>query len=501
MDSKLNNIILEFKGIEKAFPGVLALDNISFQVRRGEVQGLVGENGAGKSTLIKILCGVYASDKGEIWVDGEKVFIQNPADAQKAGIQVMHQEISVIPEMTVAENIWMYHLPRRGKLWVNDKKMNQETDELLKSLGMSHIHARQRMSELSLADQQMTNLARIMSTKPKVVLLDEPTATLTMDEAEKLFEVIRTLKATGVAILYISHYIDEVMNICDRITVLRDGKYIITVNSSEVTNEEIVTYMVGKKVNSAQRSPEKAGEEILRLENVSTARKIKYLNLSLRRREVLGLYGLNGAGKTETLRAIAGIDPLLTGRIQLFGTDVSKESSISRIEKGLVYAPEDRRRLGLVMQMSVQQNVSLGNEKRYARGMFMQGKKEITEVAQTVKRMLVRTASLETSVSVLSGGNQQKVILARCLEREAKIFLMDEPTVGIDVGARAEIYQLISNIVKEDAAVLIASSDLNEILEVCDRAAIITNGRIVAVMDREEMKQEKMLLYAMGDKE
>lgn len=501
MDSKLENTILEFRGIEKAFPGVLALDNISFQVRRGEVQGLVGENGAGKSTLIKILCGVYASDRGEIWVDGERTSIQSPADAQKAGIQVMHQEISVIPEMTVAENIWMYRLPRRGRLWVDDKKMNRETDELLESLGMTHIHAKQRMSELSLADQQMTNLARIMSTKPKVVLLDEPTATLTMDEAEKLFEVIHTLKSTGVAILYISHYIDEVMNICDRITVLRDGKYITTVHSAQVTNEEIVTYMVGKKVSNAQRSPEQTGEEVLRLEQVSTARKIKYLNLSLRRREVLGLYGLNGAGKTETLRAIAGVDPLLTGKVYLFGADVSGENSIRRLEKGLVYAPEDRRRLGLVMQMSVQQNVSLGNESKYAEGMFIQEKREVSGVEQAVDRMLVRTASLETPVSVLSGGNQQKVILARCLEREAKIFLMDEPTVGIDVGARAEIYQLISNIVKEDAAVLIASSDLNEILEVCDRVAIIANGRIAAVMDREEMIQEKMLLYAMGDKE
>ncbi len=501
MDSKLENIILEFKGIEKAFPGVLALDNISFQVRRGEVQGLVGENGAGKSTLIKILCGIYSSDKGGIWVDGEKASIQSPADAQKAGIQVMHQEISVIPEMTVAENIWMYHLPRKGKLWVDDRKMNRKTDELLESLGMTHIHAGQRMNELSLADQQMTNLARIMSTKPKVVLLDEPTATLTMDEAEKLFEVIRTLKDTGVAILYISHYIDEVMNVCDRITVLRDGKYIVTVESSEATNEEIVTHMVGKKVSHAQRTPEKAGDEVLCLENVSTARKIKYINLNLRRREVLGLYGLNGAGKTETLRAIAGVDPLLTGKIQLFGTDVSNENSIGRIERGLVYAPEDRRRLGLVMQMSVRQNVALGNEKKYAKGVFIRGKGEVSGVEQAVERMLVRTSSLETPVSVLSGGNQQKVILARCLEREAKIFLMDEPTVGIDVGARAEIYQLISNLVKEDAAVLIASSDLNEILEVCDRAAIIVNGRIVTVMNREEMVQEKMLLYAMGDKE
>lgn len=492
------NTVLEFQSIKKAFPGVLALDNVSFSVTRGEVHGLVGENGAGKSTLIKILCGVYQADDGSILIDGQDAHIKQPLDAQKAGIQVMHQEINVIPDMTVAENIWMYNLPRRGLL-VNDKEMCRCSRELLEKLGLTHIDPKQRMGNLSLADQQMTNLARIVSTNPKVVLLDEPTATLTMNEANKLFEVIRRFRDMGVSIIYISHYIDEVLDICDRVTVLRDGQYITTMNSKESSSEQIVAHMVGKTLQAARRTPEPMGKEVLRLHQVSTANTIKFIDLHLRQKEVLGLYGLNGAGKTETLRAIAGLDPLLTGSIHLFGEDISRIGANERMDRGIIYAPEDRRRLGLVMPMSVAQNASLGNEKKYAVGSVISQRKEKKDIDKYVSTMHVVTPSMQTSVNVLSGGNQQKVILARCLARESRIFLMDEPTVGIDVGARAEIYALISHIVKEDAAVILASSDMNEILEVSDRVAIIANGRIVSVMERDEIIKEKMLYYAMGD--
>ncbi len=501
MDQSNADIVLQFNQIKKVFPGVLALDDVSFSVKRGEVHGLVGENGAGKSTLIKILCGVYHADGGEIVVGGHNAHIMSPNDAQHAGIQVMHQEISVIPDMTVAENILMYDIPKKYGFFTDEKRMNRRAEELLNKLGLTHIRAKQRMGELSLADQQMTNLARIMSTDPKVVLLDEPTAALTMNEADKLFEVIGRFKEMGVSILYISHYIDEILEICDRISVLRDGKFIRTVASKDVTSNDVVADMVGKMLTISRRTPEQAGGEVLRLTGVSTTRTIKYIDLNLRNKEVLGLYGLNGAGKTETLRAIAGIDPLLTGKVMLFGEDVSRVGSIRRMEQGVVYAPEDRRRLGLVMQMSVKQNASLGNEKKYANGFFVDNQKERKDVDYYVDKMHVVTPTMQTLISALSGGNQQKVILARCLARDSKVFLMDEPTVGIDVGARAEIYQLVSEIVKGDAAVLIASSDMNEILEVCDRVAIIANGRIVAMMDREEMAEEKMLLYAMGDEQ
>ena len=490
--------VLEFKSIRKAFPGGLALDDVSFNISRGEVHGLVGENGAGKSTLIKILCGVYQADGGTILIDGKDACIKQPLDAQQAGIQVMHQEINVVPDMTVAENIWLYNLPRKGIL-VNDKELNRKTRELLETLALTHIDPKMRMGELSLADQQMTNLARIVSTKPKVILMDEPTATLTMNEANKLFKVIRKFRDMGVSIIYISHYIDEVLEICDRITVLRDGHFIDTVSSAGSSSEEIIAHMVGKKLKTKRRTSEALGEEVLRVSQISTANIIKFINLNLHKKEVLGLYGLNGAGKTETLRAIAGLDPLLTGSMELFGEDISKTNHNTRMSRGIVYAPEDRRRLGLVMPMSVAQNSSLGNEDKYTVGPMISGRKEREDVCKYVSTMHVATPSIQTSVNVLSGGNQQKVILARCLARRSKIFLMDEPTVGIDVGARAEIYELISNIIKGDAAVIIASSDMDEILEVSDRVAIIANGRIVKIMEHDEFDREKMLYYAMGD--
>jgi ABC-type sugar transport system ATPase subunit len=491
--------VLELKNITKTFPGVLALDNISFSIGRGEVHGLVGENGAGKSTLIKILCGVYHPDGGEILVNGDKITMTAPGDAQKTGIQVMHQEISILPNMTVAENIMMYRLPRKLGFWTDEKEMNRQTAKLLELLDLDHLYPEKRMGELSLAEQQMINLARIVSTNASVVLLDEPTASLTMNEVKKLMDVIRRFKEMGVSIVYISHYIDEVLNICDRITILRDGRYIKTVRSRDVSNEDVVTEMVGKTVKIENRKAEKHGEEILRLIDVSTAKIIKHVNLTLNQKEVMGLYGLNGAGKTETLRAIAGHDKLLTGKISFRSEDISRLGPGGRIEKGLIYAPEDRRRQGLIMQMSVGQNASLGNEKKYARGGIINEKHEKKDVLVYVDRMRVKTPSLQTQVNVLSGGNQQKVILSRSMARKAQIFLMDEPTVGIDVGVREEIYELISSIVKADAAVLIASSDMKEILKVCDRIAIIANGRIVAVMNKDEAEEEKMLLYAMGD--
>lgn len=490
--------ILDLRNITKTFPGVLALDSISFSIGRGEVHGIVGENGAGKSTLIKILCGVYRPDGGDIIVNGQKVHIQVPSDAQKAGIQVMHQEISILPGMTVAENIMMYRLPRKLGFWTDERELNRQTEKLLAFLELDHIYSKTRMGDLSLAEQQMINLARIVSTNAKVVLLDEPTAALTMNEVKKLMNVIRRFRKMGVSIVYISHYIDEVLDICDRITILRDGKYIKTVNSREVTNEEVVTNMVGKKLKNEKREAEEHGEELLRLTDVSTAKIIKHINLTLKKREVLGLYGLNGAGKTETLRAIAGHDELLTGKITLHSEDIGGLNSKKRMERGVIYAPEDRRRQGLIMQMSVTQNASLGNEKKYTRNIFINEKQEKNDIRTYVNKMRVKTPSLQTQVSVLSGGNQQKVILARNMARNAKIFLMDEPTVGIDVGVREEIYELISNIVKTDAAVLIASSDMNEIIDVCDRIAIIAGGRIVAVMNKDEAKEENMLLYAMG---
>lgn len=489
---------LVLSGISKTFPGIVALDDVSFSIKSGEVHGLVGENGAGKSTLIKILCGIYTADGGTIEIDGQRISISNPSDAKKCGIQVMHQEISVLQNMTVAENIFMYDLPSKCG-FTAEKQMNQHAREVLDQVGLVEIDPRNQVGSLSLAAQQMVNLARIVSTKPKIVLLDEPTASLTMNEVKRLFEVINKYKQSGVAIVYISHYLDEVLKICDRITVLRDGHYIETVQSNSVTKEDVIEAMIGKRLQVKQHVCEALPQNMLTMKNVSSQKLIKHVSLELRQKEILGLYGLNGAGKTETIRAIMGLDKLFEGEIMLEGKPIQGKSVSEITDAGIAYIPEDRRRQGLVLGMSVLENNTLGHEKMFAKRGFINFRAEKDSARKYVRAMNVKTPSLDTVVGSLSGGNQQKVIMGRCIARKAKVYLLDDPTVGIDVGAREEIYQLISDIVSEGASVLVASSDLTEILEICDRIAIISHGTVVRILDRREATEEKLLMYAMGE--
>lgn len=489
---------LVFQGITKTFPGVVALDNVSFSIAKGEVHGLVGENGAGKSTLIKILCGVYGADFGTIEIHGKKVNITSTTDAKACGIQVMHQEISVLPNMSVAENIFMYDLPRKG-FFTQEKEMNQRAREVLDSVKLNHIDPRSQVGQLSLATQQMVNLARIVSTNPKIVLLDEPTASLTMNETEQLFEVIRRYKASGASIIYISHYLEEVLRICDRISILRDGHYITTMNAAATSKEEVVYHMIGKQLKAGQHTCESEEESILFMKNVSGPKIIRHVNLELHKKEILGLYGLNGAGKTETIRAIMGLDKLFEGEIRYNGESIYGKPLDEIVGKGIAYIPEERRRQGLVLGMSVLENTTLGHEAMFSHMGFMDFKKERTSGEHYAQTMRVKTPSMSTAVGTLSGGNQQKVIMGRCIARDARVYLLDEPTVGIDVGAREEIYQLIFNIVSEGASVLLASSDMTEILETCDRIAIISHGTVVKVLSREEATEEKLLLYATGE--
>lgn len=497
--SREDNNILEFDHISKTFPGVLALDQVSFGIRKGEVHGLVGENGAGKSTLIKILCGIYHADSGQIMIDGKPAHMTNPEQSQEYGVHVMHQEISVLPNMTVAENMNIHSLPRKGGCFIDKSLLQDKTKKALEMAGLNYVEPDANISRYSLATQQMIHLARIISMEPKVVLLDEPTASLTMNEAQQLFAAIEKFKSMGVSIIYISHYLDEVLRICDRITVLRDGKYMNTYVADETDNEEIVTAMIGKKVTAKQREALERGDTVLEVENLTAVSVVKHVNLSLHKSEVLGLYGLNGAGKTELLRALGGIDRILQGKISVNGTPVHKHDIQSMLERGIVYAPEDRRRLGLVLGMTVLENVSLGNERKYASMEMVDRKAEKEDAVSYIEKMSIKTPTVQTQVGVLSGGNQQKVVLARCMAGKNKIFLLDEPTVGIDVGAREEIYSLISEIVKSGSSVLLASSDLNEILAVSDRIAVIAHGTIVKVLERKDATEETLLLYAMGD--
>lgn len=494
-----NNVILELKDISKTFPGVRALDNVSMTINKGEVHGLIGENGAGKSTLIKILCGVYIADSGKIVINGRDVVIHSPAAAQEHGIQVMHQEINVLPNMTVAENILLADLPHLHRLFIDDRKLNATAKKYLEAVGLKHLDPQQRMGGLSLATQQMVNLARILTSDPKIIVLDEPTASLTLNESQELFDTIKKFKQSGVSIIYISHYLDEVQKITDNITILRDGKYIKTIDSRTSISDDIVTAMIGRKLSISKRDSEKVGEPVLKLEKVSSSRIIKKVSFSLKRQEVLGLYGLNGAGKTEVMRAIAGLDQILEGNVIINDKDVTRLKIDKKIEEGLAYIAEERRRQGLVLMMPVKYNASLGNEKKHASFSLISDKREVEDVKKYVKMMNVVTPSLDTTISSLSGGNQQKVILSRCLSRNSKIILLDEPTVGIDVGAREEIYQLISTIVSQGASVILASSDINEILRMSDRIVVISQGEVKKILHREEATEERLLLHAMGE--
>lgn len=499
MGENANNTILEFRNITKTFPGVRALDKVSFAVRKGEVHGLVGENGAGKSTLIKIICGIYHADSGEILVDGKQAHIMDPEQSQEHGIYVMHQEISVLPNMSVAENMNIHDMPRKAGIFADTKEMYRRTRKALDMVGLTYVEPRDMISRYSLATQQMIHLARIISMAPKVVLLDEPTASLTMNEKQQLFRAIERFREKGVSIIYISHYLDEVLQVCSRITVLRDGKYVNTYNSADTDNEEIVTAMIGKNIKQERRKSEQMGEVVLEAVNVAAPAIVHHTDLKLHKKEVLGVYGLNGAGKTELLRVLAGCDRPLEGEIYVHGKKLRKPDVLSQLKRGIVYVPEDRRRLGLVLGMSVLENTSLGNERKYASLEMINRRKEYKDAEKYIKKMNVKTPSGKTVVEVLSGGNQQKVILARCMARNAKIILLDEPTVGIDVGAREEIYALISEFVSEGAAVVLASSDMNEVLSTADRIAVLAHGRIVTVLEKEEATEEKLLLYAMGD--
>ncbi len=491
--------ILEFRGITKTFPGVVALDRVSFGVAQGEVHGLVGENGAGKSTLIKILCGVYGADEGEMRIDGKAVHITNAQGASAHGIQVMHQEISVLPNMTVAENLLAQRMPTKRRFFVDDQEMNRLAREMLERVGLEGIDPKRKIGELSLAAQQMVHLARIAATNPKVVLLDEPTASLTMNEAERLFEVIGRFRQAGVAVIYISHYLEEVLRVCDRVTVLRDGCYITTYDARQARKEQVVMSMIGKPLKRSRRTSQARDSVVLALDDVTCVQGASHVSLKLREQEVLGLYGLNGAGKTETLRAIMGLDKLLEGRIELGRRDITGKPIAQIAGQGIAFVPEDRRRQGLVLEQSVLENGAMGHEAKYRRRGFVSMRLEAEDVKRATQAMRVKTPSLLTKVASLSGGNQQKVILARSISKGARVFLLDEPTVGIDVGAREEIYQMIDRIVREGASVVLASSDMTEILDNCDRIAVIANGRIAKVLDREEATEEELLLHAMGE--
>jgi ribose transport system ATP-binding protein len=493
------SLLLEMRGVTKRYPGVLALDSVSFDLQSGEVHCLVGENGAGKSTLMKILSGAERKDAGEIRVDGKPVTISSPAQAQAVGISIIYPDFKLVPELSVAENILLGHEPCRGKSpFVDRKRMREVSREVLAELG-EPIDVDLPVSSLSVGRRQIVEIARVISRKARIVAMDEPSAPLTENELKRLFEVIRVLKGEGVGVIYISHRLEEIFEIGDRVTVLRDGKLITTCGIEHADKRSLIRWMVGREIESEfPRIDLTRGEEILQVENLSRGSSVQNVSFTLCRGEILGLAGLVGAGRSELARLIFGVDKKDDGRIFLSGKEVSPQSPRQAIELGIGLLTEDRNRYGLIMQMSVKENISLSNLRVLLKGLFIDHNKEKEAASQYVDRLSIRTPSLSQQVEFLSGGNRQKVVLARWLFTKCKLLIFDEPTAGIDVGVKYEIYNIINQLASDGIGVIVISSQLPELLGICTRIGVMCEGRLVETLSQREATQERVMTLATG---
>lgn len=492
------NSLLHMRAIRKQYPGVLALDDISFELKAGEVHCLLGENGAGKSTLMKILSGAISKDSGEIVVEGNTVQLHSASDAQRLGIGIIHQEFKLVPELTVAENILLGNEPVRKRLpFIDFEQMHASARAALAQLG-EEIDTRSPVSTLPIAQRQLVEIAKALSKKVRILAMDEPSAALTDKELQNLFVVIRRLKSEGVGIIYISHRLEEIFEIGDRVTILRDGKWIHTCAINEIDRAGLIRFMVGRELeNEFPRVELQQEGEILRVKNLD-AGMLCDINLALHRGEILGLAGLVGAGRTELARVIFGADPKERGEILLEGAPIHPHSPREAIDLGIGLLTEDRNKYGLIMQMNVRENVTLSNLHQVLSGLFLSRVKENVAVQQYFNDLRIKAPSIEQEVEALSGGNRQKVVLARWLFTQSKVLIFDEPTAGIDVGVKFEIYNLINNLAKKGIGVIVISSDLPELLGICTRIAVMHEGRLMGVLARRDATQEKIMTLATG---
>lgn len=492
--------LVSMEGIDKAFPGVQALDGCRFQLLAGEVHALVGENGAGKSTLMKVLTGVYRKDAGRIVYQGQEVDIPNPRAAWEMGIGIIHQELNLIPHLTVAQNIFIGREPRRRpRFLLDEKELNERAQRLLESVKLD-VDPRARVADLTIAKQQLVEIAKALSYNSQVLIMDEPTSALSDAEIQELFRIIRELKAKGVGIVYISHRMDEIKQICDRVTVMRDGRTIGTVNAQEVSVDQIVSMMVGREIYAtAQPAPnEGASEVVLEVRSLSRGRAFQDVSFSLRKGEILGFAGLMGAGRTEVARAVFGADPIDSGEIYVNGKRVEIKSPADAVRLGIGYLPEDRKRHGLMLDLDVEANTIVATLQRYAAALgWVQKSKARREVQAYVEQLGVKTPGLEQRVRYLSGGNQQKVVLAKWLAKNCDILIFDEPTRGIDVGAKGEIYKLLNDLtVRQGKSVIMISSELPEILRMSHRIIVMCEGRITGELVAHEATEEAIMRLA-----
>ncbi len=490
---------LEMAGIGKRFPGVMALENVDLTLVPGKVHALMGENGAGKSTLIKIMAGVYSRDAGTIRMQGSDVEIKSPRDSLKQGIKVVFQEIALISEFTVAENIFLEGYPTGKAGSIDWKRIRADAAALFQRIGFN-VDPAARTGSLPVSQQQMVEIARALAHEARVVVMDEPTSSLTPNEVALLFKVIRRLAALGIAVVYVSHKLDEVFEIADTVTVLRDGRHISTNPIGEHTNDTLIQDMIGRRIdNLFPRQRGAVGTTVaLSVEGLSTARKLKDVSFEARAGEVLGFFGLMGAGRTELAKAIVGYDPITAGTIMIDGQALSPHNTTSGVRLGIGLLTEDRKSEGLMGDLPVYQNASLASLKRFARMGFVDTASERAAVQDYVDRFRVKTPSLFQQIKNLSGGNQQKVLISRWLMRGLKVIVVDEPTRGIDVGAKSEIFALIDRLAGEGLAVVMMTSEMPELLGLADRVAVMAEGRISATFSRADATQERILNAAIG---
>ncbi|MDR1596815.1 MAG: sugar ABC transporter ATP-binding protein, partial [Treponema sp.] len=483
----MENVFLELKNITKAFPGVLALDKVSFSARRGEVHALCGENGAGKSTLMKIINGLYKADSGEIQIEGRPVQILNPMDARKQGIAMIYQECTYVPEMTVAESLFLGDLPVNRFRQVDWKRIYGETEKLLKAEGLYDnprmVDGLQtKLKYLSIADIQMLEIVKAINKDSSLVIMDEPTSSIAQKEVDDLLKKIQELKNRGKSIIYISHKMDEIFKIADRITVFRDGRVVGSDSVENLTIDKVIAMMVGRELtNDYPKISVSPGERLLTVEHLNRIGVFSDVSFNLNAGEIVGFAGLVGAGRTELVRAICGLDPIDSGTIKVRDKQLSIKSVSDSVDNGIAMCSEDRRRYGLVLVRSVRENMGLPNLSRYIFHCRLHKNKELAEVNEQCKNLQIKTPSIETPVANLSGGNQQKVVVAKWLIKDPSVLILDEPTRGIDVGAKYEIYKLMSRIVQDGKkGVVMISSEMPELLGMCDRIYVMSKGRIAA---------------------
>lgn len=492
------DILLEMKNISKTFPGVKALDNVSLSVKRGSVHALMGENGAGKSTLMKCLFGIYSMDTGSIFLDGKQVQFHSSADALENGVAMVHQELNQALKRNVMDNIWLGRYPKKMKIAVSEKKMYSDTKKIFEELGID-VDPKTVMSTMSVAMRQMVEIAKAVSYDSKIIVLDEPTSSLTEKEVEHLFRIIRMLRDKGCGVLYISHKMEEILQISDDITIMRDGTWVTTQSAKDFTMDKIIRLMVGRELT--ERFPPKKhtpGETVLEVKNLSSVyTNVKDASFTLKRGEILGFAGLAGAGRTELLENIFGISARKSGEIKLHGKPIKNASAAESIKNGFALLTEERRATGIFGILDICENTTISSLKKYLKAGFVLSDKKRREATDwAIRAMKIKTPGQKTQIRTLSGGNQQKVILGRWLLTEPDILMLDEPTRGIDVGAKYEIYQLIGELAEKGKSVILVSSELPEILGVCDRICVMSGGRTVGELDAATATQEQIMTLA-----